>query len=95
MIFFSCTGCAVVPHYTYKENQDAFASKSFQIKPELISVLSKILFECSTIENMRLFNVKMLKPLWLNEFQVIQSQVHTQVPKHWKSIMLSFHKTFT
>lgn len=79
--FVFCTGCTVVPHYTYKENQDAFASKSLQIKPELISVLSKIMFECSKIENMKLFNVLMLKPLWLNEFEVIQSQVHTQVPK--------------
>lgn len=48
-------------------------------KPEVICVLSEVWRECKNVENMRLFDVKLVKSLSLEEFETVQSQMHTQV----------------
>ncbi|XP_074517159.1 dynein axonemal heavy chain 1 [Sebastes fasciatus] len=73
------TGCVPVPPFAYKKNQAAFACCSLLTKPEVICVLSEILSECNKVATMRLFNVSSVKPLRLDEFEVMQSQMHTQI----------------
>ncbi|XP_026203417.1 dynein heavy chain 1, axonemal [Anabas testudineus] len=72
-------GCVSIPHFAYKKNQAAFVFCSLLSKPEAICVLSEIWSECSKVSNMRLFNLTSNKPLRLEEFEVIQSQMHTQI----------------
>ncbi|XP_037831220.1 dynein heavy chain 1, axonemal isoform X2 [Kryptolebias marmoratus] len=80
-IFFSLTfpGFVAVPHYNYTEYRAVFSSKFLLLKPKVFSVLSEVLFESRKIANMRLFNVTMIKSLRLDEFEVVQSQVHSQM----------------
>ncbi|XP_044079595.1 dynein axonemal heavy chain 1 isoform X1 [Siniperca chuatsi] len=68
-----------VPHLDYKKNQAAFVFCSLLTKPEVISVLTEICSECNKVATMRLFNVSSIKPLRLDEFEVSQSQMHTQI----------------
>uniref|UniRef100_A0A3Q3STI9 Dynein, axonemal, heavy chain 1 n=1 Tax=Mastacembelus armatus TaxID=205130 RepID=A0A3Q3STI9_9TELE len=72
-------GCVPVPHFPYNQNQASFVFRSMLTKPEVICVLSGVLSESSKVANMRLFNVTSIKPLRLDEFEVIQSQMHAQV----------------
>uniref|UniRef100_A0A3Q3IZZ6 Dynein, axonemal, heavy chain 1 n=1 Tax=Monopterus albus TaxID=43700 RepID=A0A3Q3IZZ6_MONAL len=72
-------GCVPVPHFAYKENQAAFVFRSLLTKPEVICVLSEVRSECIKVAAMRLFNVSLIKPLRLDEFEVIQSQMHTKI----------------
>ncbi|KAM7402690.1 hypothetical protein PAMP_017906 [Pampus punctatissimus] len=72
-------GCVPVPHIAYKKTQSAFAFSSLLSRPEVICVLSEIRSECNKVAAMRLFNVTLIKPLRLDEFEVIQSQTHTQI----------------
>uniref|UniRef100_A0A8C9ZPR8 Dynein axonemal heavy chain 1 n=1 Tax=Sander lucioperca TaxID=283035 RepID=A0A8C9ZPR8_SANLU len=57
----------------------AFVFRSLLTKPEVIRALSEILSESNKVATMRLFNVTSIKPLRLDEFEVIQSQIHTQI----------------
>ncbi|XP_023120862.2 dynein axonemal heavy chain 1-like isoform X2 [Amphiprion ocellaris] len=75
------TGCVLVPHFDYKKRRDAFVFSSMLTKPEVICVLSKIWSECNKVVTMTLFNVTSAKPLQLDEFVDIQSQIHTQINK--------------
>ncbi|KAK2862487.1 hypothetical protein Q5P01_002020 [Channa striata] len=72
-------GCVPVPRFAIKKNQAAFAFHSLLTKPEVICVLSEVWSECNKVANMRLFNVTLIKPLRLDEFEVTQSQLHTQI----------------
>ncbi|XP_054472107.1 dynein axonemal heavy chain 1 [Anoplopoma fimbria] len=72
-------GRVPVPCSPYKKNQAAFVFFSLLTKPEVISVLSELWSECNKVATMRLFNVTSVKPMRLDEFEVIQSQVHTQI----------------
>uniref|UniRef100_A0A4W6F8M2 Dynein axonemal heavy chain 1 n=1 Tax=Lates calcarifer TaxID=8187 RepID=A0A4W6F8M2_LATCA len=72
-------GCVPVPHFAYKRNQAAFAFRSLLTKPEVLRVFSEIWSECNKVATTRLFNVTSIKPLRLDEFKTIQSQLHTQV----------------
>ncbi|KAM9362199.1 LOW QUALITY PROTEIN: dynein axonemal heavy chain 1 [Symphorus nematophorus] len=73
------TGCVPVLPFAFKKNETAFRLHSVLTKPEVICVLSEIRSECSKVATMRLFNVTSLKPLRLDEFEVMQSQIHTQI----------------
>ncbi|XP_029005758.1 dynein axonemal heavy chain 1 [Betta splendens] len=73
------TGCVPVPYAAYKKNQAAFVSRSLLTKPEVICALSEIWSECNKVANMSLFSITSVKPLRLEEFEVIQSQMHTQI----------------
>lgn len=79
LLFFRPTGRVPVPTFPYEEYKTAFFYKSLLTKPEVIRVLSEISSECNKVANMRLFNVTSVKPLRLDEFEVIQAQMHTQV----------------
>ncbi|XP_030585284.1 LOW QUALITY PROTEIN: dynein heavy chain 1, axonemal-like [Archocentrus centrarchus] len=68
-----------VPYSAYGENRAAFIFRSMLTKPEVICALSEIWCECKQVENMRLFNVKLVKPLPLEKFEAVQSQIHTQI----------------
>ncbi|XP_051269985.1 dynein axonemal heavy chain 1 isoform X2 [Dicentrarchus labrax] len=72
-------GCVPVPRFAYEKNKAAFFFCSMLTKPEVICVLSELWSECNKVANMKLFNVSSIKPLRLDEFEVIQSQVHTQI----------------
>lgn len=72
-------GCVSVPYFAFKKNQAAFVFRSLLTKSEVICVLSEIWSECNKVANMSLFNITFIKPLRLEEFEVIQSQMHTQV----------------
>ncbi|KAF3689531.1 Dynein heavy chain 1 [Channa argus] len=72
-------GCVPVPQFASKKKQAAFAFHSLLTKPEVICVLSEVWSECSNVANMRLFNVTLIKPLRLDEFEVTQSQLHSQI----------------
>ncbi|XP_078019489.1 dynein axonemal heavy chain 1 [Epinephelus lanceolatus] len=71
--------CIEVSHIAYKENQAAFVFRSLLTKPEVICALSEIRSECNKVATMKLFNVTLIKPLRLEEFETIQSQMHTQI----------------
>lgn len=68
-----------VPRFDFKLNQDAFVHHTLLRRREVISVLSEIWTECNKVATMRLFNVTLTKPLRLEEFEDIQSQMHNQV----------------
>ena len=53
-------------------------------------LISEIWSECSKVANMRLFNVTSIKALRLDEFELIQSHLHTQVPSHCESVDIPF-----
>ncbi|XP_062252615.1 dynein axonemal heavy chain 1 [Platichthys flesus] len=72
-------GCISVPQFDYESNRAAFIFHSLLMKPEVICVLSAIWFECNKVAKMRLFNVTSIKPLRLDDFEVLQSQMHTQI----------------
>ncbi|XP_028430624.1 dynein heavy chain 1, axonemal isoform X1 [Perca flavescens] len=72
-------GCVPVPPFAYKKTQAAFVFRSLLTKPEVIRALSEILSESNKVATMRLFNVTSIKALRLDEFEVIQSQMHTQI----------------
>lgn len=72
-------GCVPVPYSAYEANRAAFIFKSMQTRPELICVLSEMWHECKKVENMRLFNLMLGKPLPLDQFELDQSQTHTQI----------------
>ncbi|GAA6221830.1 dynein heavy chain 1, axonemal-like [Lates japonicus] len=72
-------GCVPVPHFAYKKNQAAFAFRSLLTKPEVLRVFTEIWSECNKVATTRLFNVTSIKPLRLDEFKTIQSQLHTQI----------------
>ncbi|XP_035980517.1 dynein heavy chain 1, axonemal isoform X4 [Fundulus heteroclitus] len=80
-------GCVPVPPFNFEKKQAEFALNSLLNRPEVISVLPRILSECHKITNMRLFNVTLRKPLRLDEFDLIQSQVQheivTYIQKNW------------
>ncbi|XP_068171919.1 dynein axonemal heavy chain 1 [Antennarius striatus] len=72
-------GCFPIPDLEYKKNQAAFVFRSLLTKPEVICVLSEVGFECNKVATMRLFNVTFIKPVTLDKFEDMQSQVHTQI----------------
>ncbi|XP_068576471.1 dynein axonemal heavy chain 1 [Cebidichthys violaceus] len=72
-------GRVPVPCFPYKENKAAFVFRSMLTKPEVISALYDVRSECNKVATMRLFNFTSTKPLQLHEFEVIQSQIHTQI----------------
>ncbi|XP_071349900.1 dynein axonemal heavy chain 1-like [Trachinotus anak] len=72
-------GCIPVPHYDYKNNQAAFFVHSLLTKPEVTCVLPEIWAECNKVATMKLFNVTSNKLLQLDEFEMIQNQMHTQI----------------
>lgn len=78
-LFYICTGWVQIPNFAYKESKAAFVFCSLLTKQEVICVLSDIRSECNKVATMRLFNVTSIKPLRLDEFEVIQSQMQTQV----------------
>ncbi|XP_047204788.1 dynein axonemal heavy chain 1 isoform X4 [Girardinichthys multiradiatus] len=72
-------GYVPVPPYDFEKKQAEFALNSLLNLPEVICVLPHILSECHKITNMRLFNVTLTKPIRLDEFELVQSQVFTEV----------------
>ncbi|MED6248877.1 hypothetical protein ATANTOWER_006426, partial [Ataeniobius toweri] len=72
-------GCVPVPPCNFEKKQAEFALNSLLNLPEVICVLPHILSECHKITNMRLFNVTLTKPIRLDEFELVQSQVFTEV----------------
>ncbi|KAM8915859.1 dynein axonemal heavy chain 1-like [Spinachia spinachia] len=72
-------GLVQVPSFPYEKNKALLVLNSLLMQPVVFSVLSDVQSECSKVESMRLFNVASVKPLRLNEFELIQSQMHTQI----------------
>ncbi|XP_066527086.1 dynein axonemal heavy chain 1 [Hoplias malabaricus] len=72
-------GSVDLPDYQFKKNCAAFAFNSLVTKPEVISALSKVRTECNRVTAMSLFYITFTKPLRLEEFELAQSQTHTQV----------------
>ncbi|XP_074532910.1 dynein axonemal heavy chain 1-like [Halichoeres trimaculatus] len=89
-------GCVTVPCFDYEGKKAAFFSK-FQLRNlEVIRVISEIWQECNNVAAMKLFNITSIEPLQLNDFEVLQSQVHTQIHNYLKEKWLvatsnSFH----
>nr|XP_019941835.1 PREDICTED: dynein heavy chain 1, axonemal [Paralichthys olivaceus] len=77
-------GCMSVPQFDYKKNRASFVFNTLLTRPEVISLLSALWFECNKVANMRLFNVTSIKPLLLDDFEVLQSQTHTQISLYLK-----------
>uniref|UniRef100_A0A3Q3E168 Dynein, axonemal, heavy chain 1 n=1 Tax=Labrus bergylta TaxID=56723 RepID=A0A3Q3E168_9LABR len=73
------SGCVPVPYFDNKRKQAAFVFHSLLTKPEVICLLSTTCLECHKVATMKLFNVTSDKPLQLDEFEVMQFQVHTQI----------------
>lgn len=76
------TGCISVPQFAYEKIRAEFVFRSLLTQPEVICALSEIWSECNKVATMKLFNVTSVKPLRLEEFEVLQSQMHTQVLYH-------------
>ncbi|XP_030276430.1 dynein heavy chain 1, axonemal [Sparus aurata] len=72
-------GCVPVPYSAYKKNQAAFIDNSLLVKPEVIRVLCEIWAASNKVASMRLFNIALISPLRLDEFENIQSQTQTQI----------------
>ncbi|XP_058497468.1 dynein axonemal heavy chain 1 [Solea solea] len=72
-------GCVSVPHFDYKKSFFEFVSRFLLTKAEVIYALSNVKSECDKVAAMRLFNVTTNKPRRLDEFEVIQSRMHTQI----------------
>ncbi|XP_046731532.1 dynein axonemal heavy chain 1 [Silurus meridionalis] len=72
-------GSVSVPEYPFEMNRDKFTFRSLLTKPEVISALTYIRVECNRVEAMSLFHVAFSKPLRLEEFELTQSQLHTQL----------------
>ncbi|XP_067444208.1 dynein axonemal heavy chain 1 isoform X2 [Thunnus thynnus] len=72
-------GCVRVPHFAFEKTKSAFTFCSLLSRREVICALCEIRSECNKVEAMRLFNVTSIKPLRLDEFEVIQSQTYTQI----------------
>ncbi|KAM9758655.1 dynein axonemal heavy chain 1 [Menidia menidia] len=72
-------GCVPVPKFTYEKYRETFEFNCLLIKPELTTLLSEMWSECNKVAKMRLFSVSPMKPLRLDEFELIQSQIHTQI----------------
>ncbi|KAM9856968.1 dynein axonemal heavy chain 1 [Aulostomus maculatus] len=72
-------GNVPVPDFPYEKNREAFVFRSLLTKPEVICVLSEIRRECSTVSAMRLFNTSSIKPLQLDKFELVQSQMYSQI----------------
>lgn len=82
LMTLSCTGFVSVPDYPFEENHAKFTFSSLLTKPEVISALSNIGVECNRVTAMSLFYVTVSKPVRLEEFELTQSQTHTQVTLH-------------
>ncbi|KAF0035263.1 hypothetical protein F2P81_013021 [Scophthalmus maximus] len=72
-------GCISVPQFAYEKIRAEFVFRSLLTQPEVICALSEIWSECNKVATMKLFNVTSVKPLRLEEFEVLQSQMHTQI----------------
>ncbi|KAL6111885.1 dnah1 [Pungitius sinensis] len=72
-------GLVQVPSFPYEKNKALLVLNSLLMQPVVFSVLSAVQSECSKLEPMSLFNVASVKPLRLEEFELIQSQLHTQI----------------
>ncbi|XP_027011591.1 dynein axonemal heavy chain 1 isoform X2 [Tachysurus fulvidraco] len=72
-------GAVSVPDYPFEKNRSKFTFISLLTKPEVISALSNVKAECNRVAAMSLFHVTFIKPLRLEEFELAQSQMHTQV----------------
>ncbi|XP_072521546.1 dynein axonemal heavy chain 1 [Salminus brasiliensis] len=82
-------GLVAVPDFPFEKNRAAFAFNSLLTKPEVISALSKVRAECDRVAAMSLFHVSFTKPLRLEEFELAQSQTHTQVQLFLKDSWVS------
>ncbi|KAG7477961.1 hypothetical protein MATL_G00075170 [Megalops atlanticus] len=72
-------GFVEVPDYPFQQNRKAFAHKSLLTKPQVIAALSGIRAECNKVAAMCLFHITFTKALRLEEFELAQSQTHTQM----------------
>ncbi|XP_047438259.1 dynein axonemal heavy chain 1 [Mugil cephalus] len=81
--------CPPAHYFTYEKNRAAFVFSSLLTKSEVISALSEIQSECNKVATMKLFNITSMKPLRLDEFEVTQSQVHTQMNIYLKETWIS------
>ncbi|TTB85611.1 Dynein heavy chain 1, axonemal [Bagarius yarrelli] len=72
-------GSVSVPKYPFEKHRAKFTFSSLLTKPEVITALSRVRIECNRLTAMSLFNVTFSKPLRLEEFELAQSQIHTQV----------------
>ncbi|XP_029358997.1 dynein heavy chain 1, axonemal [Echeneis naucrates] len=70
-------GRIAVPHFEFKENKSAFVFRSLLTKPEVIGAMSEIWLECNKVSTMKLLSST--KPLKLNEYEVTQSQMLTEI----------------
>ncbi|CAJ1051390.1 LOW QUALITY PROTEIN: dynein heavy chain 1%2C axonemal [Xyrichtys novacula] len=75
-------GCVPVPYSNLKRNRAAFFKNFLFKKSELIGVLSEIGLECNKVTTMKLFNVTLVKPLLLDEFESMQFLVHDKINKY-------------
>ncbi|MCJ8744212.1 hypothetical protein PDJAM_G00116030 [Pangasius djambal] len=72
-------GSVSVPDYPFEKIRAEFTFISLLTKPEVISALSNVRAECNRVTAMSLFPVAFSKPQRLEEFELAQSQMHTQV----------------
>lgn len=80
LCFFGlCTGCVPVTYFNYERNKAAFLSKFLLRRSEVNNAISEIWWECNNVATMKLFKVTSVGPLQLDDFEVMQSQVHIQV----------------
>lgn len=75
----SCAGCVSVPDYPFEKSRARFIFLTQLTKPEVISALSTVKAECNRVADMTLFQVTFTKAVRLEEFELAQSQIHTQV----------------
>ncbi|TMS18883.1 Dynein heavy chain 1, axonemal [Larimichthys crocea] len=68
-----------VPHSAYKKNQATFFRLTLLRRPEVICALSGVWSECNKITTMSLFKITSIKPMPLQEFRVLQSEIHKKV----------------
>ncbi|XP_053339456.1 dynein axonemal heavy chain 1 [Clarias gariepinus] len=72
-------GCVSVPDYPFEKSRARFIFLTQLTKPEVISALSTVKAECNRVADMTLFQVTFTKAVRLEEFELAQSQIHTQV----------------
>ncbi|XP_055077981.1 dynein axonemal heavy chain 1 [Periophthalmus magnuspinnatus] len=77
------------PAFSYKETSAKIVFCSLLTQPKVLFVLSKIWCECDKVANMQLFHITMTKPLWLKDFETLQSQMHTQVNLYLRETWIS------
>ncbi|XP_030213444.1 dynein heavy chain 1, axonemal [Gadus morhua] len=72
-------GCWSLPDYPFKKNRAVFVVSCLLTKPEVIGALSEVCAQCNRLGTMCLFHITFSRPVRLEAFELIQSQMRSQV----------------